>query len=373
VDAGPGLVGRRPTVDPGRLLTDLVPPPRFAAVSFAGYRPDPDHPGQAAARDRLVALADSRAAPPRWRTLLDRAPGRSRAPARGRGLYLDGGFGVGKTHLLAALHHAARLPPEAKVFGTFVEYTHLVGALGFRAAVMALSRRRLVGIDEFELDDPGDTVLMARLIREVLDAGVTVVATSNTLPEALGEGRFAAEDFVREIQALADAFEIVRIDGPDYRHRGRPDPPPPATAAALAALVGHPGAVVDDFPSLVDHLARVHPSRYGALLDGVTRVGWRDVRPVEDQAMALRLVVLVDRLYDRRLPVVAAGRSVADLFPPDLLAGGYRKKYLRALSRLAALTREGAALPPGVPSSGPVDAGDEGPEAVGDDGVPGRR
>jgi cell division protein ZapE len=30
---------------------------------------------------------------------------------------------------------------------------------------------------------------------------------------------------------------------------------------------------------------------------------------------------------------------VGQIFPADLLAGGYRKKYLRAISRLAALTR----------------------------------
>lgn len=42
-------------------------------------------------------------------------------------------------------------------------------------------------IDEFELDDPGDTVLMSRLMRELADAGVRLVATSNTLPCSLGE------------------------------------------------------------------------------------------------------------------------------------------------------------------------------------------
>jgi cell division protein ZapE len=336
VTAG-GLVGRVLAVDAGRLLADLVPPPVFADVSFRGYRPDPDHPGQAVARDRLVALAADLADRSRRRGLR-----RRRVGARGSGLYLDGGYGVGKTHLLAALHHAAPLPPDAKAYGTFVEYTHLVGALGFAAAVEVLSRRRLVGIDEFELDDPGDTVLMARLVRELTDAGVTVVATSNTLPEALGEGRFAAEDFLREIQALAAAFEVLRIDGPDYRHRGRPTAPAPATEADVAALAGRPGAAIDDFPALLDHLGRLHPSRYGALLDGVGEVGWRGVRPVPDQAVALRLVVLVDRLYDRGVRVVAAGTPLDAVFDAEMLRGGFRKKYLRALSRLAALAAQEA-------------------------------
>ena len=37
-------------------------------------------------------------------------------------------------------------------------------------AVDALSAYSLVCIDEFELDDPGDTVLMSRLMRELADA-----------------------------------------------------------------------------------------------------------------------------------------------------------------------------------------------------------
>ena len=48
---------------------------------------------------------------------------------------------------------------------------------------------------------------------------MSVAATSNTLAEQLGEGRFAVQDFMREISTLASIFSSVRIDGPDYRHR----------------------------------------------------------------------------------------------------------------------------------------------------------
>jgi cell division protein ZapE len=252
-------------------------------------------------------------------------------------VYLDGGFGVGKTHLLAAAWHEAA---GRKHYGTFVEYTHLAGALGFRGAVDALRGADLVCIDEFELDDPGDTVLMARLLRELADAGARLAATSNTLPGALGAERFAAEDFLREIQALGRLFEVVTVDGEDYRHRGAPPTPEPAPPARLEALAGRPGATLDDFGALCAHLATVHPSRYGALLDGVAEVGWSGVAPVPDQNVALRLVVLADRMYDRALPLTAAGAPLSALFDQDMLRGGYRKKYLRALSRLTALARE---------------------------------
>jgi cell division protein ZapE len=337
------LVDRVPEAHPERLVAEMVPPPRFAPVRFGTYRPDPAQPTQGAALAALEVVAGRLAGPvPGRRSWFRRGP----APPEGRaGVYLDGGFGVGKTHLLASLWHEA---PAPKAFGTFVEVTNLVGALGFAAAVEALSGLRLLAIDEFELDDPGDTVLVSTLLARLVEAGVRLAATSNTLPEALGEGRFAAQDFLREIQGLADHFDVVRIDGEDYRHRGLPQSPPPYTDGQVRAGADEAGAgaTLDEFGALVAHLSRVHPSRYGPLLDGVRAVHLLGVEPVTDQASALRLVVLADRLYDRDLPVVASGVPFDQVFTPEMLRGGYRKKYYRAISRLVALAREGEGLDP---------------------------
>ena len=315
----------------------MVPPPRFDGARFETYEPDPQQPTQAAAVEGLQQFATTLRPPPR------RLFGRSR-PEGPAGVYLDGGYGVGKTHLLASLWHVA---PEPRAYGTFVELTHLVGALGFAGTVDALSGHRLLAIDEFELDDPGDTVLVSTLLGRLVDAGVKVAATSNTLPGSLGEGRFAAQDFLREIQGLSAHFAPVRVDGEDYRHRGLPEPPPPVADDELERRVeAVPGASLDDFETLLAHLTRLHPSRYGALVDDVPLVGLRGVRPVSDQSAALRLVVLADRLYDRDVPVVTSGTGLDALFPRELLEGGYRKKYLRAVSRLTALARQA-----GAPSS----------------------
>jgi cell division protein ZapE len=324
------LVDREPVVPPEALVAGLVPPPRFAGARFSTYLPDPAQPTQARALAALEELAG---------TLLPsrRRFARRAAPTR-PGVYLDGGFGVGKTHLVTALWHAA---PEPRAYCTFVELTHLVGALGFGPAVTALSGHRLLAIDEFELDDPGDTVLVSTLLTRLVGAGVRVAATSNTLPDALGEGRFATGDFLREIQGLAAHFTPLRVDGEDYRHRGLPDPPEPLSDGALRARAErarHPS--YDGFEALLEHLARLHPSRYGALVDGLDLVCLERVVPVLDQAAALRLVVLVDRLYDRAVPVATSGARLDALFPAELLRGGYRKKYLRCLSRLTALTRQ---------------------------------
>lgn len=338
------LADRRPDVAPSRLVADMVPPPRFRDVSFDGYRADPAVPSQAAA---VAAARSFAAAIDDGVSMRRRGWFRSRPaePGQGSGLYLDGGFGVGKTHLLASLWHAAPTPAERKLFCTFVELTNLAGALGFGATVEALSTHQLVCVDEFELDDPGDTVLVSTLLARLSERGVRLAATSNTLPDQLGEGRFAAADFLREIQRLAARFTVVRVDGDDYRHRGLPSAPSPVPDAVVVSSAETEGedVTLDDFDALVAHLATVHPSRYGPLLDGVRRVHLRGVRTVDDQATALRLVVLADRLYDRDLPVVAGGVPLDRLFTAELLAGGYRKKYFRAVSRLTALSRDGAA------------------------------
>ena len=341
------LCAREPHVPADRLVAEMVPPPRFDAVRFGTYIPDPNQPSQTEAVRVLEGFAaglDGGGDSGRRRLFgFGKAP--KKAPSGPRGVYLDGGYGVGKTHLLASLWHATPAEPALKAFGTFVELTNLVGALGFQQTVKTLSGHRLLCIDEFELDDPGDTVLVSTLLGKLVEAGVALAATSNTLPGKLGEGRFAAADFLREIQGLSAHFRALRIDGEDYRHRGLPEAPPPYSDDVVTRVAhATEGASLDAFPDLLDHLARVHPSRYGALTDGIGAVCLTGVRPVPDQSTALRLVVLADRLYDREVPVLASGMPFDQLFSEEMLKGGYRKKYFRAISRLTALARDAKRL-----------------------------
>ncbi len=264
---------------------------------------------------------------------------RRKTPAAKPGIYLDGGFGVGKTHLLAAAWHRAG---GRKYFGTFIEYTALVGALGYAPTVELLSGASLIAIDEFELDDPGDTRLMARLLNELTATGSRIAATSNTPPNALGEGRFAAQDFMREIDSLAGKFEVMRIDGLDYRRRDA-RARARVTEDVAGELLGIGGrTTMDDFDAVLMHLASVHPARYVRLVEGLSAIGLTAVHPFGRQVDALRFVAFVDRLYDAQVRVVAAGTPLDAVFPQEMLEGGYRKKYLRAISRLVALTSGGA-------------------------------
>ena len=52
---------------------------------------------------------------------------------------------------------------------------------------------------------------------------------------------------------------------------------------------------------------------------------------------------LTDRLNDAGIPMVASAAKLDTVFSAEMLAGGFRKKYLRATSRLLALTAAGQA------------------------------
>ncbi|MCR2811857.1 cell division protein ZapE [Microbacterium sp. zg.Y1090] len=336
---GTGIVHlseRQPQVTGDQMVASLVPPPQFADATFDTYRADEAYPSQQEAKETLTAFAGG-GGPAARGGFFRRA---KKTPELKPGVYLDGGFGVGKTHLLAAIYHA--VPARRKYFGSFIEYTALVGALGYQKTVELFRGSELLCIDEFELDDPGDTMVMTRLLGELVASGTRLAATSNTPPNALGEGRFAAQDFLREIHAMSESFQTMRIDGTDYRQRAVDghavvlDDAGYAQAMTDAAAAGTVSD--DDFSAVVAHLASVHPSRYIRLIEGVDTVGLRDVVQLEDQSAALRFVAFVDRAYDAQIPIRATGVALDGVFGEDMLAGGYRKKYLRAISRLVALT-----------------------------------
>lgn len=330
------LAERQPVVSGAEMVAALVPPPQFDHATFDTYRADPEYPSQQDAKDRLVVFSQGGAALERG-GLFRRA---KKTADMKPGVYLDGGFGVGKTHLLAAIYHG--MPARRKYFGSFIEYTALVGALGYQKTVELFRGADLLCIDEFELDDPGDTMVMTRLLGELVPTGTRLAATSNTPPNALGEGRFAAQDFLREIHAMAASFETIRIDGTDYRQRaldGHARVWDDAGYRAAIDAAAASGLVSDDsFGDLIGHLATVHPSRYVRLIEDVTTIGLRDVTTLQDQSAALRFVAFVDRAYDAQIPVRATGRPLDEVFGDEMLGGGYRKKYLRAVSRLNALT-----------------------------------
>ena len=328
---------------PGELVAEMVPPRAFASASFSGYVPQEGYPSQlAAARAVSEWIGEAASAKP-----ARRRSGRGRR--EGRGLYIDGGFGVGKTHLMAAAWHTF---PGSKVFASFTDLTYLVGAVGFSKAVAILAELELICIDEFELDDPGDTVMISRLLGEVSAAGTALMATSNTLPDRLGEGRFSSSDFMREIQQLASRFEVVTIDGDDYRHRSFPDLGLVSfTGEEMEAAVRSGFAFVSQ-ESLLRQLSLVHPTRYRQAASRIAGLALAGTAGIDSQDQALRLVALVDRLYNESVPLVFTGAPLPEVFGDAFMRGGFRKKYRRALSRLYEIAALGRGFVEGDLESG---------------------
>ncbi|MCA1647216.1 MAG: cell division protein ZapE, partial [Chloroflexi bacterium] len=214
-----------------QVLAGFVPTRRFARVSFDSYQPDARFPNQAVARDRLRDFA-AQIGQHQRAELLKRLI--RQASAASRAIYLDGGFGVGKTHLLAATYHAATHHAVSqhavsqhaliheRLYLSFGELAYTISRLGLEPTLHAMAATRLLCIDEIELDDVAQTRMAAMFLRRLLErreAPISIVTTSNTLPSDLGRGRFAAEAFQRDIGEIAARFEVLTIDGEDYRHR----------------------------------------------------------------------------------------------------------------------------------------------------------
>jgi cell division protein ZapE len=333
--------------DPAGLVAGFVPPPRFAAKRFADYVPDPRHLSQARAAARLRDVAAE------LRASADGGLGRRLrslfgGSESGSGVYLDGGFGVGKTHLLAALWHES---PAPSAYLSFDELVHTIGLLGVEGTREAFRGRRLVAVDEWELDDPGNLTMALAFLRGALADGIRVATTSNTIPDELGRGRFDQKSFTAEIEELAGAFEVLEIEGEDFRHRrfqadaGRAYFLDEGGMDKALSRAG-PRALAAGFPALAAALGEVHPIRYVAMVESVDEVLVRGMEPVASLFDGLRWVHFVDKLYDRAVPLAMTSTvALGELFPPSFLAGAYGKKFSRCLSRMEEMLGERSAPP----------------------------
>ncbi|AFZ68391.1 cell division protein ZapE [Deinococcus peraridilitoris] len=328
------LTQRFPTLTPHEMLAGFVPSRRFEEARFDNYLPNPAFESQARAREELQNFAEAVGRTRGGFRLL------RRAPSPGEGIYLDGGFGVGKTHLLAATFFTVR--SEQKAFLSFQELLYVIGALGMTEAVKAFTPFRFLAIDEFELDDPGNTHMVNTFLSQLMPGGTSVVTTSNTEPGALGQGRFNTHDFERQIAAIAGRFRSLRVDGPDFRARGAQVVAPLGEAEyrAWSGMQGQARFAPLEHRALNRHLLEVHPARFRKLLSGVDAVGVLDASGMPDQNVALRFVHFIDKVYDLGVGLALSGVPLGSLFPETYRHGAYAKKYSRCLSRLSELLSE---------------------------------
>lgn len=357
-----------------------------AAVGRGELRPDP---AQARAVELFEALHRELAATPwppsRFRLRFPRLfpfpfpfpfPFRRRRPgaAAVRGLYLWGGVGRGKTLLMDAFFAGLAFPHKRRThFYRFMQSVHAElkalragrteDPLG-RVAARWAAEVRVLCLDELHVEDIADAMILGPLLEGLIDAGTTLVATSNAPPSGLYEGGLQRERFLPAAAALERRLRVVELaGGEDHRlraleraevyhwpldeaaHAGLEacfaDLAPAGAAVETEPLVvnGRPIAVVRrvegvawfrfdrlcDGPRGASDYVELARRFHTVLLSGVPVIGARD------RNRARRFIGLVDALYDRNVNlVVSAAAPPGGLYPQ----GRYEFEYRRTRSRL---------------------------------------
>jgi cell division protein ZapE len=186
----------------------------------AGGELVPD-PAQASAVERLQSLASQLGDYRRSGLFF-------RTPAPPKGIYLCGDVGRGKSMLMDLFFDAAPAKLKRRVhFNAFMVETHARihqerkrgGADPIAAVAQAVARKAaLLCFDEFQVTDLADAMILGRLFEQMFEAGVVVVATSNTPLQRLYEGGLNRQLFLPFIAMLRDRLNVVELNGPtDYR------------------------------------------------------------------------------------------------------------------------------------------------------------
>ncbi|MCC1495242.1 cell division protein ZapE [Alcanivorax sp. 1008] len=311
--------------------------------------------------------------------------GKLRKPQSQIGLYMWGGVGRGKTYLMDVFFESLPFADKERVhFHRFMQYVHreMRARQGEKNPLDGIARdfarrARVLCFDEFFVTDITDAMILATLLGTLFDEGVTLVATSNIVPDQLYRDGLQRARFLPAIALLNQHTKVLNVDGgTDYRLRLLEQAelyhcPLGAGAdkfiAERFATLGTEHAVVkedidiqiegrpirarrvsDDvawfeFRALCDgprsqndyiELAREY---HTVLLANVERMG------VATDDIARRFINLVDEFYDRSVKLIVT----ADVPIEDIYAGGRLDfEFARTRSRLLEMqSREYLAKP----------------------------
>jgi cell division protein ZapE len=354
---------------------------RYRALLAAGeLGADEDQARAVAILDRLAAQLGPRPKSSPWARLF------GKAPPPPRGVYLWGGVGRGKSMLMDLAYQAIEAEPKRRVhFHEFMLEVHerLRAERAKEAgdpippvARAIAARARLLAFDEMVINNSADAMILSRLFAHLMEAGVTVVTTSNRPPSDLYPGGLNRELFLPFIDLVERKLDIVPLNGPtDYRLERLGGFPtwyvpngPDATQALSAAffrLTDYPpedrenvpssdidilggrtlhvpkclkGVAVFSFKRLcgeargaADYLA-VARRFHTVILVGIPKMG------PENRNEAARFVTLVDALYEHKVKLLAA----ADAPPGELYAKGDGAfEFERTASRLIEMQSQG--------------------------------
>jgi len=153
---------------------------------------------------------------------------RKKKPEPVKGLYFWGGVGRGKTYLMDNFYES--LPFERKMrihFHRFMQRVHseLKTLDGKANPLLIVADRlaeeaRIICFDEFFVSDIGDAMILAGLMGALFEHGVSLVCTSNIVPDGLYKDGLQRARFLPAIELVKKHTEVVNVDGgTDYRLR----------------------------------------------------------------------------------------------------------------------------------------------------------
>ncbi|PKM21643.1 MAG: cell division protein ZapE [Gammaproteobacteria bacterium HGW-Gammaproteobacteria-14] len=198
---------------------------------FEQYQQDlqrPDfHPDVAQARavDGLQDLYERLMADSRRRAGM---LGRLRKPQCQTGLYMWGGVGRGKTYLMDVFFESLPFADKQRMhFHRFMQYIHreMRARQGEKNPLDGIARdlarkARVLCFDEFFVTDITDAMILASLMQTLFEQGVTLVATSNIVPDDLYRDGLQRARFLPAIALLKHHTRVLNVDGgTDYRLR----------------------------------------------------------------------------------------------------------------------------------------------------------
>lgn len=144
----------------------------------------------------------------------------------GKGLYIWGGVGIGKTYLLDTFFDALPFKNKLRLhFHRFMQQVHadlqrLQGhpdPLTIVARHFAL-RAQVLCIDEFMVHDITDAMILARLLEALFARHICLVTTSNQHPDELYQHGLQRQRFLPAIALLKQQLQLLHIDSQhDYR------------------------------------------------------------------------------------------------------------------------------------------------------------
>ncbi len=153
---------------------------------------------------------------------------RGHTPEPVRGLYLWGGVGRGKTYLVDTFHDCLPFSRKLRIhFHRFMQRVHArltelegeVNPLEMVADGLA-EEAMVLCFDEFFVSDITDAMILGGLMEALFERGVTLVATSNIVPDELYKDGLQRQRFLPAIELVKRHTEVLNVDaGTDYRLR----------------------------------------------------------------------------------------------------------------------------------------------------------